>query len=96
MYWKGRHTDEKFQESEFLLKKYRTEIMRKSPIPSKGGARGIDAEKKRDILSKIGPCMPESRMKFWRDLHESEQAKDLTLNYENVKNNGKGKRKREK
>ena len=82
MYWKKRHTQDEFNESEFMLKKYREEVLKKPAYPLKSGPRGVNAEKKRDIISKIGPCMPESRLKFWRELIESDLAKDLTLNYD--------------
>ena len=73
------------------MKKYRLEVMKKSPYPSKGDARGVNAEKKRDIIQKIGPVMLSSRLKFWRELPESESAKDLTLNYDKVDNGTKKK-----
>ena len=84
MFWKNRHTDTAFPESEFMPKKYREGILKGMAYPLKVGPRGVNAEKKRDILEKIGPCMPESRLKFWRELEESESAKDLTLNYDKV------------
>ena len=67
-----------------MPKKYREGILKGMAYPLKVGPRGVNAEKKRDILEKIGPCMPESRLKFWRELEESESAKDLTLNYDKV------------
>ena len=98
MYWKNRHTDQEFQESEFMPKKVREDILKKAEYPLKGGPRDVNSDKKRDILQKIGPCMPESRLKFWRELDESETAKDLTLHYDDVDGSKKSKRaeKREK
>ena len=86
MYWKEGHEHNDYQEGEFMQKKHRVSIMRGSRVPQKEGPLGVTASKKRDILKKIVSFLPKDRIEFWETLDESETSKDLTINYDHVKN----------
>ena len=70
--------------------------MKREPYPLKGGARGVNSDKKRDIIDKIGPVMKQSCLRFWNDLPECDSSRDLTLNYDKVNDNVSQKSKRSK
>lgn len=39
-----------------------------STVPPRNRDRGIPAERKKSILTKLGPVIPKNRIKFWEDL----------------------------
>ena len=67
-----------------MQKKNRMAITRGLRVPQKDRPRGVTRSKKHDILKKIGPMMPKNRMPFWENLDESENSKDMTVNYEHL------------
>jgi len=78
---RGRHTllykssfsAEVFTEFAFLKKTYKPV----NPCPLRSAPRGIPSVKKKDILTKLCPLMPENRCVFWKELPENDSADDL-------------------
>ena len=65
MYWKTNHSDDVFQEGEFLQKKHRPVIMKGFDVPQKEGPRGVTIQRNKTFCPKYGPMIPECRKEFW-------------------------------
>ena len=62
MFWKEKLTDIDYKQGEFLQKKCRKFIAAKKGVPSHDGPRGLNTQKKNDILLKLGPIIPEDKL----------------------------------
>ena len=66
---------------EFSKKQYWSKVLNKeSFIPRKKSERGINTQKLRGIIEKIGELIPKTRMKFWHECEENDDARDLAEN----------------
>ena len=71
LYWKESMKEEEFQSGKFLQKKF-VDTMKKQrdPFPHHTNPQGFALDKKKDIIKKICPLMPESRRTFWNNIPE--------------------------
>ena len=66
MFWKTSLRDIEWCSGEFTKKNYRVAVSNQDAfIVRKNSPRGINTQKLRDIVEKIGPLIPLPRMKFW-------------------------------
>ena len=81
MFWKTELRDTDWCSGEFAKKRYRIAVLNQDGfIPKKCAPRGINTQKLRGIIKKIGPLIPTNRMKFWLDCAENDDAADLAAN----------------
>ncbi|KAK9976963.1 hypothetical protein ABG768_018784 [Culter alburnus] len=66
MYFKLSHDEEEFTQLNFLMKKVTMEY----PKEKRAGDKGIEREKKWEIITKLCPMMPLNRRQFWENLAE--------------------------
>ncbi|XDV25699.1 hypothetical protein PO909_029572, partial [Leuciscus waleckii] len=68
MFYKLSHDEEEFTRCDFLMKKVTLEY----PGQLRPGDKGVEREKKMDIISKLCPMMPPNRRHFWENLAEED------------------------
>ena len=73
LFYKCSFSAESFTEFAFLKKTYKCV----KPGPMHSVPRGISSDKKKDILMKLCPLMPQKRRVFWKELPEYDAAEDL-------------------
>ena len=71
LYFKRSHTETEFQNSNFMKKKFITEVESDEVNPSISSYRGIDQERKQGIIQKLLPMIPSNRHSFWLKLKTS-------------------------
>lgn len=74
--YKRSHYDDEFHTLDFLQSKI-IKLQEFPDVPAVLVPRGISAERKKAIIAKLLPLMPENRKSFWYNLLVSE-ATDLT------------------
>ena len=77
MCWKTSFEDTAYKSGEFLQKMFR-EVL----LPLKGPARGLNLEKKEDIITKLLALMPANRRRFRLDLPDNAMSEELSTNLE--------------
>lgn len=70
---------EEYISLDFLQKKFNFQS-----IPEVLPVCRILTSKKNEIIRVLGPLMPINRLKFWKNLHESDSAPDLVEEYDNA------------
>ena len=80
MFWKESFLETDFKQGEFVQKKFRKFIVSKKPIPHHDGPRGLNSQKQKDIVEKLGPIIPKEKLQFWIDMPIKDSSIDLTLN----------------
>ncbi|KAM9332804.1 uncharacterized protein KZ484_017945 [Pholidichthys leucotaenia] len=68
MFFKLSHDEEEFVQLDFLVNKMTLEF----PGQLRPGDKGIEKQKKFDIVSKLCPLMPPNRRQFWENLAEED------------------------
>ena len=68
IFWKSSFADQDYKESELLKLKFRKQCKNRAPCPRKGGARGINAAKKEQIVKKLVPLMNQNRVGYRLDM----------------------------
>ncbi|CAL8289877.1 unnamed protein product [Arctogadus glacialis] len=68
MFIKMAHDEVEYTECDFLMKKVTLEY----PGQLRPGDKGVEREKKMDIIAKICPMVPPHRRHFWENLAEEE------------------------
>jgi len=76
LFYKSSFSEESFTEFSFLKKSHKCT----NPGPLRTSPRGVTSEKKKLIIAKLCPLMPENRRTFWKDLPENAAAEDLIDN----------------
>ena len=84
MFWKTSFGDTTYQSSDLLQKKVQERYNKGTPSRGKGPARGINLQKKNDIIKKLSDIMPANRRMFWNRLLENETSADLSINLEHL------------
>jgi hypothetical protein len=69
-----------YQEFDFLKKKFAMAMP--SDLLRPKGPRGVTSSKKKDIIQKLCPMMPDSRCLFWKKLPVNDSSSDLIGNFE--------------
>ena len=77
LYYKNTFSDE-FTLLNFLTAKFYKEGISKPDC--KTDCRGISAERKSTLISKLRPIIPENRMNFWEELNITKSNMDLDIN----------------
>ena len=62
--------------------KVRKQFLRGMSYSKKGDARGVNHEKKVEILKKLTPFMDKENTQFWKDLPSDMNSRDLAINLE--------------
>ena len=69
LFYKTSHSDKDFKEALFLKRKIKESIQTKSyKVAKKSKPRGVNDKKLNDIIDKLGPLMPSSRLDFYKSL----------------------------
>ena len=80
MFWKESLTDTDYKCGEFLQKKFRIFLKSQRSINKRDGPRGLNADKQKDILAKLGKIIPADKLKFWEDMPIKDDSADLARN----------------
>ena len=81
MFWKTSLRDIDWCSGKFTKKNYRVAVSNQYTfIARKITPRGINTQKLRDIVEKIGPLIPHPRMNFWSECLENDDVADLAAN----------------
>ena len=77
-FFKRNHDDPEYSEATFLKSKIVKHIRAGTySVPQKPGPRGIQTEKRKHILQKLGDLLPSDRKQFYKDLPTSDTAYDM-------------------
>jgi len=69
LFYKTSHSEKEFKEALFLKRKIKESIDIKAyKVVQKSKPRGVNKKKLDDIIDKLGPLMPESRLDFYKGL----------------------------
>ena len=80
MFFKVRHDDSNFTEANFLMKKFKKDVVN---LPgSQENARGITSKKQKTILKEFGDLIPKNRRVFYNDITINEGVADLVITRE--------------
>ena len=61
-------TSNEYKSGNFLQKKFVKVMSKTNVFPAKLSPRGINGEKKKDILDKLCPLMADNRKTFWENI----------------------------
>ena len=79
-FFKVRHDDSNFNEANFLMKKFKKDVVN---LPgSQENARGITSKKQKTILKELGDLIPKNRRVFYNDITINEGVADLVITRE--------------
>ena len=72
MHYKSAHSDENFKCADFLKAKFKKQVENGKVLPPMTEYKGVQAERKKGIISNLLPLMPENRKAFWLNMKTSE------------------------
>ena len=67
-----------YKQGEFTQKKYRNFIATKKQVTSYDSLHGLNAEKQKNIVAKLGSIIPAEKLTFWTEMPVTEGSADLT------------------